>query len=86
MRRGYVGGVQSPVLQAWLPAGSQAVDQGAYPPRASGVAPRLLIRVCTDLGALGLCAQAAWQLFWVPTNLGFRCVLELLIRCSRSRG
>ena len=36
--------------------------------------------------ALGLCAQAAWSLIWVHTDLGFRCVLGLLIWCSHSRG
>ena len=49
-------------------------------------APRPLIGIRTDLGALGLCAQVAWSLIWVRTDLGFRCVLGLLIRCSQSRG
>ena len=37
MDRGYVGGVQFPVLQEWSPSGSQDVDRGAHPPGASGV-------------------------------------------------
>ena len=49
-------------------------------------APRPLIGVHTYLGALSLCGQAAWLLIWVCTDLGFRCVLGLLIRCSQTRG
>ena len=38
------------------------------------------------MGALGVCAWAAWSLIWMGTYLGFRCVLGLLIWCSQSRG
>ena len=41
-----MGGVQSPVLQAWLPADIQAVDWGAHPPMASGVGIQATDRVC----------------------------------------
>ena len=101
-----MGGVQSPVLQAWSPTGSQAFDWGAHRSQALGLcaraagppirvrihpgfqvwAPRPLIRVHTHLWALGLCAQAACPLIWVGTDLGFRCVLGLLIWCSQVRG
>ena len=48
--------------------------------------PRPLIEVHAHPGALGLCAQAACPLIWVGTDLGFRCVLGLLIWCSQVRG
>ena len=101
-----MGDVQSLVLQAGSPMGSQVVDEDAHQLGTFGVclwaagvlirvcthlglqvwAPRLLIRVPTSPGALGLCVQAAWPLIWVPTDLGFRCVLGLLIWYSQSRG
>ena len=32
-----MAGVQSPVLQAWLPVASQAIDWGVHLPKVSGV-------------------------------------------------
>ena len=32
-----MGGVQSPVLQAWSRSGSQAIDWGVHLPKVSGV-------------------------------------------------
>ena len=55
-------------------------------PRFQVWAPRPLIGVHTYPGALCLCAQAAGPLIWVHTDLGFRCVLGLLLQCSQSRG
>ena len=50
------------------------------------LAPRPLIGIHTYPGALSLCTQTAWPLIWMRIDLGFRCVLGLLIRCSQSRG
>ena len=50
MLRGYVGGVQSLVFQAWSPTGSQAIDWVAQPIPGFGPMHRgsqTLIRVCT---------------------------------------
>ena len=82
------------MLQAWSPAGSQAIDRGAHPSGFSGVGTQ-----AADLGvhqptALGLCARAASHLgnqatgppITVLSILGFRFVLGLLMRCSESRG
>ena len=75
-----MGGVQSLVLQAWTPSGSQATDLGAYSPGSFGVCARVagpLIGLCTHLG---LQVWAPTLLIGVHTNLGFRCVLGLLIQ------
>ena len=50
-----MGGVQSPVLQAWLPTGSQAIDQSAHPPGASGVGTQ-----SANLGAGNLASGEPW--------------------------
>ena len=74
------------------PAGlcAQGLGGRCSVPGASGVvtcwAARPLIGVCTYRGSLGLWAQAAGLLIWVRMDLGFRCVLGLLIQCSQSRG
>ena len=81
-----MGGVQSLVLLAWSSIGSQAIDKGAHPPGVSGVGAQTADWGTHLPGGLGLCAPAALLLIWVHTDLGFKCVLGLLIWCSQSRG
>ena len=50
-----MGDVQSLVLQVWLPAGSQAIDQVAHPPGFSGVGAQ-----AADLGAHQPGLQVCW--------------------------
>ena len=64
MLRGYVGGVQSLVFQAWSPTGSQAIDRVAQPipifgPMDQGSQPLIHVRT-----------HPRFQV-WVPTQ-GFR--------------
>ena len=86
MCRGSMGDVQSLVFQVWSSTGNQAIDRGAQPPRASGVGTEAADWGALQLGALGMCAWAAWPLIWVHTYLGFWCMLGLLIPLSQSRG
>ena len=74
------------MLQVWLPAAARLLIGVCTHLGLQVWAPRLLIGVYTDWGALGPCAQAAGLLIRVHTDLGFRCVLGLLIWCSQSRG
>ena len=97
-----MGGVETLVLQAWLPAGSQAVDRGAHPPGVSVVDVDAADWVRT-IWASGVGAQAtdqgghppegfgpvcpgSWATDLGAHQLGFSCVLGLLIQCSQSRG
>ena len=80
-----MGGVQSLVLQAWMPVGRLAIDRGAHRSPSLALCTRatgLRIRVCTTQ-ASGVGALAA---DWGAYQLGFKCVLGLLIWCSLSRG
>ena len=55
------------MLQVSSPSGSQAVDQGEDPPRASVVGAQATDRGMHQLGALAVCAWAAGLLIRVCT-------------------
>ena len=50
------------MLQVWFPTGSQAVDQGAHPPRALGMCSRV------SGPLIGLGTHPGLQV-WVPRSL-----------------